>query len=34
MNYSEFFYDSLTIILQAFQDYLPKDYLTVLKKKY
>lgn len=34
MDYNQFFYDSLSIILQAFQEYLPNDYLSVLKKKY
>ncbi len=34
MEYHQFFYDSLTIILESFQDYLPKDYMNILKKKY
>ncbi len=34
MEYHQFFYDSLTIILESFEDYLPKDYMNILKKKY
>ncbi len=34
MDYSQFFYDSLTIILQAFVGYLPEGHIVTLRKKY
>jgi hypothetical protein len=34
MEYNEFFHTSLTIILQAFSEYLPKDHAITIAKKY
>jgi hypothetical protein len=34
MEYNEFFQTSLTIILKAFSEFLPKEYAMTLAKKY